>query len=252
MPINPRTKFNEPSGLTGEWTTTRSTYFWHSGSPLSVKFAIEKLTANLFKRDPNSPDSLTYICPNAGPMGEIFITLRLEAVFPTQHLYSLHTAFKGSRNWFTEKEFLEKSIATFNYWCTKLKVPTEEIPWSQASPVLLEQEILSTLAAEQEAAARIEDPIPVATLQQEILADIRAGYMFSDNNKEGTTRIYHNGHKFVRHDEGDYPNHITYATEAEFLTAIRNFHEWHVRRDTYPHYPPELQIWQIIQSRLTR
>jgi hypothetical protein len=252
MPINPKTKFNEPTGLSGEWTTEHSTLFWHSGSPLQVKFAMEKLTANLFKHDPKSLEHPAYICPNAGAFGEIFITLRLEAVFPAERLYSLHAAFKGSRNWLLEAEFLEKSKTAFDYWCSKLKVPTEEIPWTQASPILLEQEIRSTLAAEDEAASKREDPAAIAALQQQILASIRSGYVFRSSNKEGNTRIYFNGTHFARRDEGEYPDYITYPTEAEFLTAMRHWHDWNARRDTYPHSPPELDVWRFIQSQLMR
>ena len=252
MPVNPKTKFNEPTGLTGEWTTQHSTLFWHADSSLSVKLAIEKMCANLLKHDPESPDYPTYICPNAGPPGEISITLRLEAVFPTERLYSLHLVFKGSRNWLLEAEFLEKSKSVFDYWCTKLKVPTEEIPWAQASPVLLEQEIRSTLAVETEAASKREDPVPIAAVQQKILASIRSGYMFRQSHKEGNTRIYFDGTNFVRLDEGEYPDFVTYPTEAEFLTAIRHWHDWKARHHTYPHSPPELEVWRFIQSELMR
>ncbi len=252
MPINPKTKFNEPSGLTGEWTTQHSTLFWHADSPLSVKFAIEKMCVNLLKRDPKSPNHPTYICPNAGGLGEIFITLKLEAVFPSNRLYSLHVAFKGSRNWLLETEFLEKSKVVFDYWCTKLKVPTEEILWAQASPVLLEQEIRSTLASEAEAASIREDQAPIVALQEKILASIRSGYVFRQSHKEGNSLIYFNGTHFARRDEGDYPDYIAYATETEFLTAIRHWHDWKARRDTYPHSPPELDVWRFIQSELTR
>ncbi len=252
MPINPKTKFNEPTGLSGEWTTQHSTLFWHADSPLSVKFAFEKICANLLKHDPNSLDHPTYICPNAGPLGEIFITLRLEAVFLTERLYSLKLAFKGSRNWLLEDEFLKKSRDVFDYWCSKLRVPMSEIPWSQASPVLLEQEIRSTLAAEDEIAARLEDPAPIAAVQQKILAAIRAGSVFRSSHKEGNTRIYFNGTNFARLDEGDYPDSRIYATEAEFLTAMRHWHDWNARRDTYPHSPPELDVWRFIQSQLMR
>ena len=250
MPINPKTKFREPSGLSGEWTLEKQTYFWHPDAPLAVKFAVEKMCANLLKHDPASPSHPVYICPNAGAMGEISITLKLEAVFPEQRLYSLHLAFKGSRNWLDEDEFLEKSLHTFNYWCSKLQVPTGEIPWDQASLALLEKEIRDTAAAEAAAASEVVDAAPIEALQQEILAAIRAGKRFSNSHKEGSTCIYFNGHNFIRRDEGDDPQTIIYKTEAEFLKAMRNFHEWEARRDTYPHYPPELAIWQFIQSKL--
>ena len=140
----------------------------------------------------------------------------------------------------------------FDYWCTKLKVPTEEIPWAQASPVLLEQEIRSTLSSEAEAASIREDQAPIVELQQKILAAIRSGYVFRQSHKEGSTLIYFNGTHFARRAEGEYPDYITYPTEAEFLTAIRHWHDWKARRDTYPHSPPELDVWRFIQSELMR
>jgi hypothetical protein len=252
MPINPKTKFREPSGRTGEWTLQRQTYFWHSDAPLAVKFATEKMCANLLYRDPNSPVHPTYICPKAGPYGEIFITLKLEAVFPERRLYSLHLAFTGSRNWLDEDEFLEKSLHTFNYWCSKLEVPTEEIPWDQASPALLEKEIRDTLAAEAAANSVIVDATPIEALQQKILAAVRSGSRYYCGHKEGTICFFFSGSNFMRIDEGEDPQTIRFETDADFLKAIWNFYNWDAKRDTYPHSPPDLDVWKFIESKLYR
>ena len=250
MPINPKTKFREPSGLTGDWTCQHATRFWHPDTPLTTKFAIEKMCATLLARDQTSPIHPSFICHNAGPLGKNQITLRLEATFPTRRLYSLTLSFNAPRNWYHEDEFLSESLRVFTYWSSKLQIPIEEIDWQQASPALLAQDRNDTLAAEAAAKLQIEDTSPIATIQQTILDAIRNGQYLRSSHKEGSNTFTFSGHNFIRRDEGECPDLITFSTEDEFLKAIRNFHDWEARRHTYPHSPPELEVWKFIQSKL--
>lgn len=250
MPIDPVTKFRVPSGLPGDWTTEYKAFFWHDNEPLAVKFAIEKMTANLLKHHPEHPDYPVYLCPKAGVMGEIAITLRLEAIIAGKRLYSLHLAFKSPRNWVDEDEFFVNSKRTFDYWCGQLKVAGDEIPWDQASAELLEQEVKRTLEAEAAAERAVVDSAPIREVQQQVLEAIRKGGRFYLGHKEGTINIYFNGKDFVRRDEGEDPQFIRYESEEEFLKAMRNFHDWDARKDTYPHSPPEVEVWKFILSKV--
>ncbi len=50
----------------------------------------------------------------------------------------------------------------------------------------------------------------------------------------------------ARSDYGDYPDHITYATEAEFLDALRKFCDWETSRNAYPEKVSELVAWKLM------
>jgi len=41
-----------------------------------------------------------------------------------------------------------------------------------------------------------------------------------------------------------------FATDDEMLDCIRKFYDWDSRKDTYPHRPPELDVWKFIQRQL--
>ncbi|MBK8227783.1 MAG: hypothetical protein IPK70_11495 [Flavobacteriales bacterium] len=50
----------------------------------------------------------------------------------------------------------------------------------------------------------------------------------------------------ARSDYGDYPDHITYATEAGFLDALRKFCDWETSQNVYPEKVTELVAWRLM------
>lgn len=50
----------------------------------------------------------------------------------------------------------------------------------------------------------------------------------------------------ARSDYGDYPDHITYATEADFLDALRKFCDWETSKNVYPAKVSELVAWRLM------
>jgi hypothetical protein len=97
-------------------------------------------------------------------------------------------------------------------------------------------------------------PVPedalIRTLQNAILAAMKAGATFSTAHKEGGSQISWNGSRFQRRDYGDFPDHITYADDAEFLGALRRFFDWQVSRDVWPAKPSEAEAWRGIHKLL--
>ncbi|HNE81951.1 MAG TPA: hypothetical protein PKX39_15310, partial [Flavobacteriales bacterium] len=86
----------------------------------------------------------------------------------------------------------------------------------------------------------------VPALQQAIVAAMKKGARFSTSHKEGGTNITWNGDRFVRDDYGDYPDHITYASEAHFLDALRKFYDWETSKNGYPEKVSELVAWRLM------
>ena len=75
---------------------------------------------------------------------------------------------------------------------------------------------------------------------------MKKGARFSTSHKEGGTNITWNGDRFVRDDYGDYPDHITYASEAHFLDALRKFYDWETSKNGYPEKVSELVAWRLM------
>jgi hypothetical protein len=95
-----------------------------------------------------------------------------------------------------------------------------------------------------------EDPAPIAAIQQDILAALRAGKVFRTAHKEGGSTIFFRGSSYRREDYGEEPDRQTYPTEQALLVVLRNLYDWESRRHIYPHRPPELDVWNYIRNQL--
>ncbi len=247
-------KFVEPAALPGEWLDVRETYFWHDRSPWAVKHAVEKLIGVLLDRVGEEAELLTYEGrTTAGGEGRGF-RLRFEAVIDNRKLYSLRVESTASRRWWTVEKFLEGAARAFAHWRGKLEIPVGEIAWESASweRYRESQEESVAVAKEAEAGGQKEDPGPILELQKAVIAGLRAGQSFHSSHKEGWTSICFDGRTFIRFDEGENPKTERYATEAKVLVCVRNFYDWESRRDTYPHRPPEVEVWKDILMQLRR
>lgn len=247
-------KFVEPTALTGEWLDSRETEFWHDRSPWAVKYAVEKMIGVLLERDLEDAERLAYRGrTTSGGEGRAF-WLRFEAVINNRKLYSLQVESKASRKWWTEEKFLEGAARAFAHWKGQLEVPAEEIAWERANWDRYRevQEESVAIAKEAEAGGEKEDPEPVLALQKTVIAGLRAGQSFHSGHKEGWTSICFDGRTFIRFDEGENPKTERYATEAKVLICVRNFYDWESRRDTFPHRPPEVEVWKYILKQLRR
>ena len=50
----------------------------------------------------------------------------------------------------------------------------------------------------------------------------------------------------VRTDVGDYPDHRTFASEAEFLDMLRKYYDWETSKNVYPEKVSDLVAWKLI------
>lgn len=90
----------------------------------------------------------------------------------------------------------------------------------------------------------------VTAIQQAIVAGMKRGETFSTAHKEGGTIFKWAGMQFIRSDYGDFPDLKTFANEAEFLKALRQFYDWQTFSAVHPHKPPELDVWRLILRKL--
>ncbi len=106
MPVHPKTKFNEPSGLEGVWRVSHHAEFETTLSADDLQFALEKMTGILMKRqdDVYSADD----------------TLMYHRRILTVRRHSFQVDFEGPRNWIEENKFLEEAARMFSYWKEQL------------------------------------------------------------------------------------------------------------------------------------
>ena len=73
---------------------------------------------------------------------------------------------------------------------------------------------------------------------------------FRTVHHEGGTSIYFDGKNFVRSEYGESESFKILGTEDEVLDCIRELYDWESRRDSFPHRPPELEVWGFIRQLL--
>lgn len=234
----------------GEWLDRRQFYFWHDQNPFAVKYLIEKMTGALLRRDDGEVDGLTYAGISDTGNRKCAIRLRFQAVIGSRNLYSLQLDSTAPRKWVAEEAFLRDTNRAYEYWSAQMEIAEGEIEWASAQPALHIQRRQECLDLESAAAAKVEDPAPIAAIQKAVLDSLRAGKVFRRAHKEGGTILSFRGSSFIQTNYGEEPGKVTYASGDEMLVCLRNFFDWESRRDMYPHRPPELEVWQYIQRQL--
>jgi hypothetical protein len=120
-----------------------------------------------------------------------------------------------------------------------------------ASQELYDQRAREAVDKEVRRASEKEDPAPVMALKKEILAELRNGKSFRTAHHEGGTYIYFDGKTFVHSTYGEEESLKALGTDDEALDCIRELYDWESRKGSYPHPPPELDVWGFIQRQLT-
>lgn len=239
----------ENQDAAGDWNQRYTTSFLGSSSAWDVKFEIEKTTGILLTRDPEQTSSLVFRGDSQPPPTGHNLELRLIAVLPDSVWYSLDDDMWLPRSWSTEAKFRSDADRTFDYWTRNLR-KGDPGSLDSASQELYEQMTRETLEREAQTANRKEDEAAIRAIQQAILAALRNGKRFGTAHHEGGTRLYFSGAAFVKEEFGMEESLTNFAGDEDMLTCLRNFYDWESRKATYPHKPPELDVWKFIQREL--
>ena len=232
------------------WTQDNSAYFWGSVDLLRVKFEVEKITGLLLRRDAGQAAKLTYSGSDIPPFIGRDIRLCFEAALPSGNWYSLQLSAWVPRTWYTEAEFRRNADTAFEFWTRKLQTVPSPGRLDSASRELYDRRVREAAEEESRLASLKEDPTPVSALKQEILAELRMGRSFRTAHHEGGTRIYYDGQTFICSTYGEEESLRVLGTEDEVLDCIRGLYDWDSRKESYPHRPPELDVWRFIQRQL--
>jgi hypothetical protein len=235
---------------TENWTQDYSTYFWSSNDPFEVKFEVEKIMGLLLARVPAQIPQLTYSGSDDPPYIGRKVQLRFEAALPDGNWYSLHVTAWVPRTWYTEAEFRGNADRAFGHWIRNLQTAPTVGPLDAASQELYDQRVREAGDKETRRANEKEDPAPVTALKQEILTALRNGMSFRTAHHEGGTSISFDGKAFVCSEYGEVESLKILGTDDEALDRIKLLYDWESRKGSFPHRPPELEVWEFIRRRL--
>jgi hypothetical protein len=242
----------EPIGKDVEhWSQDYSTYFWSSRPPFEMKFEMEKITGVLLAREAGQTAKLTYSGYDNPPFIGREIKLGFEAALPKGNWYSFRLDAWVPCTWYTEAEFRRNADQAFGYWIRNLQTAPSLGLLDSASQELYDQRVSEALTEEGRLASLKEDPAPILALKQEVLAELRKGKSFRTAHSEGGTIINFEDGTFVRSQYGETESREVLGTEDGALSSIRGLYDWESRKDSYPHRPPELEVWKFIQRQLT-
>jgi hypothetical protein len=237
-----------PQGaLTSTETATsviRLLHFRDPRPPHEVQFALERDLMTLFAASmQNGRLVLTASVKVVGAQYDF--ELRFEAALPHTHCYSLRVATSWADAAAMHHDYYRHTADSwFSHW-TRGFMPANPPAAEASAPERYQAICAAALIAE----AHLDS---VPALQQTIVAAMKQGARFTTSHKEGGTNITWNGKHFVRSDYGDYPDHIAYATEAEFLDALRKFFDGETSRNAYPEKVSELVAWRLVLRLMRR
>lgn len=220
----------------------RLLHFRDPRPPHEVQFALERDLMTLFTATMQH-DRLTFTA-NAMVVGARYhIELRFEAALPHTHCYSLRVETSWTHAAATHHDYYRHTADSwFSHW-TRGFMPAA--PPTSDAPERYHRICTAALNAE----AHLDS---VQAVQQTIVAAMKQGARFTTSHKEGGTNLSWNGAHFVRVDHGDYPDHITYSSEVEFLDALQKFYDWETSRNAYPEKVSDLVAWKLLLRLLRR
>jgi hypothetical protein len=242
----------DPSNASSRALTTTETatsavrllHFRDHRPPYEIQFALERDLMTLFVASMQN-DRLV-MTANAKVIGARYdFELRFEAALPHTNCYSL----RGETTWAdaapTHHDYYRKTVGSwFGFW-TREFMPADPPSAKESSSVRYQEICAASLQAE----AHLDT---VHALQQSIIAAMKRGARFTTSHKEGDTTITWNGSRFMRVDQGDYPDTVVFPSESTFLEALRKFYDWETSKNVYPEKVSELVAWKLMLRLLRR
>ncbi|MBL0035373.1 MAG: hypothetical protein IPP26_06295 [Flavobacteriales bacterium] len=239
---NTRPTTTPKGALTSVETATsakRLLHFRDHRPPHAIQFALERDLMTLFAI--SMENERLIMTASAKIVGARYdIELRFEAAMPLQNCYSLRVETSWTDAAATHHDYYRKTAASwFEHWTRDLQPADPPDVADADAPERYQAICLASLNAE----AHLDS---VSALQQTIVAAMKRGGRFTTSSKEGDTNLRWSGNHFVRTDVGDYPDHRTFASEAEFLDMLRKFYDWETSKNVYPEKVSDLVAWKLI------
>ncbi len=212
--------------------------------PHEVQFALERDLMTLFTA--TMKNGRLVMSADAKVVGTRYrFELRFEAAMPNTNCYSLCVETSWADAASTHHDYYRHTAGTwFEHWTRDLQ-PADQPEVDEGSLERYKNMCAASLNAE----AHLDS---VTSIQRTIIEAMKRGARFTTSHKEGGTNLTWNGQRFVRSDYGDYPDHITYASEAHFLEALRKFYDGETSKNVYPEKVSELVAWRLMLRLMRR
>lgn len=245
LPKQPQVDWDSSQAFSIEESSTGATrvlHFRDKRPPHEVQFALERDIGTLFT--PSMEDGTLCLHAKANVIGADYdFTLRFEAALPEWNCYSLQaSALWGELPSDHADYFRKTSKSWFEGWTSDFIAANR--PLAGVGTVDRYRQLC-------EEALNAEKHLDsVAAIQQAIIAAVKDGARYYDSHKEGDTKIYWDGKRFVRSDDGDYPDERHFTEESDFLKMLYQFCHWQATRHTEKDRLSEIDTWRLIQRRM--
>jgi len=216
----------------------RLLHFRDHRPPHEIQFALERDLMTLF--DATMKNDRLLMTSNAKVVGTWHhFELRFEAAMPNINCYSLCVETSWADAAATHHDYYRHTADSwFSHWTRDFQ-PADSLEADDSTSERYQRICAASLNTE----AHLDS---VPAIQRTIVAAMKRGARFSTSHKEGGTTITWNHDRFVRSDYGDYPDHITYTSEAHFLDELRRSYDWETSKNVYPEKVAELVAWKLI------
>lgn len=217
---------------------TRVLHFRDQRSPYDVQFALERTLMSLFV--PTIEDGRLVLRSTATVVGARYnFALCLEAALLRENCYSLRVDASWAAPSAANDDYYRKSsVSWFEMWTRDL-VAANPPDADEGSSERYRKLADDTMKAE----SALDS---VGSIQQCIMQAMKRGESFRFSDKEGTTSIFWRDGRFIRDDQGEFPNYRVFNAEAEFLLALRQICDMSITRNMGRNKPSDFDAWKLI------
>lgn len=222
---------------------TRVLHFRDKRPPHEVQFALECDLRTLFT--PSMEDDKLCLRAKSNVVGADYdFVLRFEAAVPEWNCYSLRASALWGHLPSDHADYYRKTSGSwFASWTSDFVAANRPLD-NEGSAKRYRQLCEEALNAEKHLDS-------VTAIQHTILAAIKEGACYYDSHKEGGTKIYWDGKRFVRSDYGDYPDRRHFTDESDFLKMLFQFCHWHATLHSDKDQLSDVDSWRLILRRMT-
>ena len=222
-------------------------YFLDRRAPHVVRLYLELRSGTVLRNLQRDP--LTYEGIRLG-MVRGRMELRFEACYPDKLLYSLRLEAADSPDSGAEAKFFADAGRAFDYWLSEMQITPEPAPLDLTLGNQYEGVVRETLNFEAAASVKLAqqeaDTAGIACAQEAVLAKLRTGKQYRVGHKEGTTTLNLEGGVLIKWDRGEEDVEERLGTGLEILRSLRSYFNHGACMASYPHKPPEIEIWNYI------
>lgn len=222
---------------------TRVLHFRDKRPPRELQFALERDLRTLLTPSMEG-GSLCYRA-KANVVGANYdFALRFEATLPEWNCYSLQASALWGELPSDHADYYRKtSKSWFESWTSDFIAANQ--------PLAGEGTVESYRKLCEEALAAEKHLNSVTAIQQAIIVAVKEGARYYDSHKEGGTKIYWDGKRFVRSDYGDDPDERHFTDESEFLKMLYQFCHWKTTSHADKDKLSDVETWRLIQRQMS-